>query len=90
MVHRTAVNVFLFGNNIHRGEDVEGAIIPRSVLTRTNSILHDDIVLGPRDVDRRRKEARNVTDEGVLNTQLNIILRIDGRLGGVWEHTKQS
>lgn len=68
---------------------MEGAIIPRSVLTHTNTLRHKDIVLGPRDVDRWRKEARNVADEGVLDTQLNIILRIDGRLGGVWEHTKQ-
>lgn len=68
---------------------MEGAIIPWSVLTHTNTLRHNDIVLGPGDVDRWRKEARNVTDEGVLDTQLNIILRIDGRLGGVWEHTKQ-
>ncbi len=82
MVHRTAVNVSLLRNNIQRGEDVEGSIIPRSVPTQTHTFRDNDIVLGPRDVDRRRKEARNVTDEGVFNTQLNIIPRIDGRLGG--------
>ncbi len=88
MVHRTAVNVSFLRNNIQRGEDVEGSIIPRSVPTQTHTFRHNDIVLSPRDVDRRRKEACNVTDEGVFNTQLNIIPRIDGRLGGVWEDTK--
>ncbi len=56
---------------------MEGSIIPWSVPTQTHTFRHNDIVLSPRDVDRRRKEARNVTDEGVFSTQLNIIPQIN-------------
>lgn len=47
MVHRTAVDVSLFREDLQGGEHVEGSIVPRPVLAQTHAFGHDDVVLSP-------------------------------------------
>lgn len=76
MIHNTGVDVSLLWFKGQSGETVESVITVGCILTHFNPLGDVLIILGPFDLDRRRKEIIDEADERVVYSQFHFFLGI--------------